>query len=269
MKKNGNNEVIGDYYLGLDVGTNSVGWAVTDRDYNVLKAKGKALWGVNLFEEAQTAAERRTARVNRRRLARRKQRLNWLEDLFAEEIAKKDPDFFHRLHASDLLPEDKSEELRKYKYLLFNDTGFNDTDYSKRWPSIYHLRRDLVHSDEEFDVRLVFLALRHILRNRGHFYAEIVDGSHEKPLSEILDEFLLFLYEEFDTEINFESREQFEKILTDRELGTDDKKRQLNALVKQRDKEEKSNISAAEAVNLLAGSKVKLSKLFCDDELKE
>ena len=27
------------YYLGLDMGTNSVGWAVTDANYNLLKAK--------------------------------------------------------------------------------------------------------------------------------------------------------------------------------------------------------------------------------------
>ena len=30
------------WYLGLDVGTNSVGWAVTDPDYNIRKCKGNA-----------------------------------------------------------------------------------------------------------------------------------------------------------------------------------------------------------------------------------
>ena len=40
MKVNGNNLNSGDYYIGLDIGTNSVGWAVTDKDYNVLKFKG-------------------------------------------------------------------------------------------------------------------------------------------------------------------------------------------------------------------------------------
>ena len=29
------------YYVGLDVGTNSVGWAVTDTDYNLLRFRGK------------------------------------------------------------------------------------------------------------------------------------------------------------------------------------------------------------------------------------
>ena len=28
------------YYLGLDIGTNSVGWAVTDENYNLCKYAG-------------------------------------------------------------------------------------------------------------------------------------------------------------------------------------------------------------------------------------
>ena len=75
MKQNGNNLKKGNYYLGLDVGTNSVGWAVTDQDYNVKKFKGKSMWGARLFDEAQDASARRMARSARRRLNRRKQRL--------------------------------------------------------------------------------------------------------------------------------------------------------------------------------------------------
>lgn len=66
---------INDYYVGLDIGTNSVGWAVTDTQYNILRKKGKSMWGVRLFEEAKTAAERRTARTNRRRLQRKNKEL--------------------------------------------------------------------------------------------------------------------------------------------------------------------------------------------------
>ena len=36
------------YYIGLDVGTNSVGWAVTDPEYNVLRFKGNSMWGARL-----------------------------------------------------------------------------------------------------------------------------------------------------------------------------------------------------------------------------
>ena len=40
------------YYIGLDLGTSSVGWAVTDENYNLVKKHGKDLWGVREFEEA-------------------------------------------------------------------------------------------------------------------------------------------------------------------------------------------------------------------------
>ena len=82
-----------DYYLGFDIGTDSVGWAVTDDNYNILKFHGKNMWGIRLFDEAHTAAERRVFRTNRRRIARRKWRIQLLQELFAEEISKVDPNF--------------------------------------------------------------------------------------------------------------------------------------------------------------------------------
>lgn len=47
------------YYLGLDVGSASVGWAVCNKNYELCKFKGKDMWGIRLFENAQTAATRR------------------------------------------------------------------------------------------------------------------------------------------------------------------------------------------------------------------
>lgn len=34
-----------NYYVGLDIGTDSVGWAVTDPEYKLLRVKGKDMWG--------------------------------------------------------------------------------------------------------------------------------------------------------------------------------------------------------------------------------
>jgi len=87
-------EYTGDYYIGLDCGTSSVGWAVTDPEYHLLRAKGKTLWGSRLFKEASTAAERRTFRSARRRLDRSQARLKLLRLLFRDEIAKVDPNFY-------------------------------------------------------------------------------------------------------------------------------------------------------------------------------
>ena len=35
------------YFLGLDIGTNSVGWSVTDDNYNILNFNGKKMWGTD------------------------------------------------------------------------------------------------------------------------------------------------------------------------------------------------------------------------------
>ena len=35
-----------DYYAGFDIGTDSVGYAVADTDYNLCKFKGNAMWTV-------------------------------------------------------------------------------------------------------------------------------------------------------------------------------------------------------------------------------
>ena len=59
-----------EWYLGLDVGSASVGWAATDSNYKLLRKNKKRLWGARLFEEAKTAAERRSFRAGRRRLTR-------------------------------------------------------------------------------------------------------------------------------------------------------------------------------------------------------
>ena len=74
------------YYLGLDIGTDSVGYAVTDNQYTLKKFHGEPAWGVTIFDAASQAAERRMYRVNRRRLDRRQQRVTLLQELFAVEI---------------------------------------------------------------------------------------------------------------------------------------------------------------------------------------
>ena len=42
------------YYVGIDLGTSSVGWAATDENYNFLRLKGKTAWGARLFDGANT-----------------------------------------------------------------------------------------------------------------------------------------------------------------------------------------------------------------------
>lgn len=159
------------YYLGLDMGTSSVGWAVTDAQYCILRKKGKDMWGIREFEQAESAAERRSHRINRRRRQRQVARIGLLKDYFADEIEKVDKNFYVRMENSKYFMEDKDERLQSHNG-IFDDDTFKDEDYYKLYPTIFHLRAALLDMDntgQAFDVRLVYLALLNMFKHRGHF----------------------------------------------------------------------------------------------------
>lgn len=151
------------FYLGLDIGTDSVGYAVTDDQYRLRKHKGEPLWGVTLFEKAQLAKDRRTYRTMRRQIDRRQQRVALLEELFAPEIGKIDAKFFLRRRESALFPEDAPDGVRLF------DGGITDEEYHRLYPTIHHLIVELMESCEPHDVRLVYLACAWLVAHRGHF----------------------------------------------------------------------------------------------------
>jgi len=266
MKHNGNNFSAGDWYLGLDVGTESAGWAATDPTYHLLKYHGKEMWGARLFAEAEDASGRRTARTNRRRLARRKWRLQLLEELFAPEILKIDPGFFIRLHDSNLYPEDKHDKACKYS--LFCDKDYTDKDYLREYPNIYCLRSELIHSSEPHDARLVFLALHHIMKSRGHFLYEFSDSDTGVSLSDALQQFKNTLAD-FGVSFSAADQQSFLNALQEK-TGISQKAKNLQkAYGKIESSEEPSGVSVAVLLELLAGKKVNLCKLFNDEKLKE
>lgn len=161
-----------EYNIGLDMGTNSVGWAVTDKVGSISHFKGKPTLGSRLFDAAQTAAKARVHRGQRRRYVRRRWRLDLLQSLFQDEINKIDPEFFYRLRQSRLLVEDREKEHADYRWPIFNGSDFNEIDYYKRFPTIYHLRKWLMETDERADIRLIYLAFHNIVKHRGNFLRE-------------------------------------------------------------------------------------------------
>lgn len=264
MKINGNQKISSNYYIGLDVGTSSIGWAVTDPEYNIPKFKGNAMWGARLFEEAVTAAERRQYRVSRRLGKRKHQRLEWLELLFDEEISKTDPTFFMRLKDSSLSLEDKTHKL---KYPLFNDNNYTDKDYYRDYPTAYHLRKKLIESQEPHDIRLVYLALHHILKSRGHFLFDMEVSGEYKTVDVLLDEFIEQIIDEYDSEVVFKDKELFIATMINRDLGITAKKKALRESVEIKGETDQLNLTAA--IDMLAGATVKFSDLFYDESLKQ
>ena len=121
-----------EYFIGLDIGTSSVGWAVTNTKYEVIKFNGKKMWGSRLFAEASTAEDRRVHRTNRRRLQRRVDRINLLEEIFSEEMSKVDPEFFIRLKESKFHLEDK---VIDEKNIIFKEKEDGD---KKFWIYLRH-----------------------------------------------------------------------------------------------------------------------------------
>lgn len=174
------------YYLGLDMGVGSVGWAVTDENYQLLRARGKDLWGVRLFDEASTAADRRSNRVSRRRRQREKARIRFLKNIFKTSIDQVDPGFFERLDDSKFFVEDKHEHQ---PFALFADTGYTDEEYFQDYPTIFHLRMELIKNPEPHDVRLVYLAILNLFKYRGHFLASNIDGEYQTNFKEIYHQF--------------------------------------------------------------------------------
>lgn len=156
-----------EYTLGLDIGTNSVGWAVVDENRQLVRKGKKRLWGVRMFDESSDASERRTYRNSRRRIQRRKERITLLRDLFSSEINKVDTTFFQRMDESFYTLEDRNIKCND----LFNNFMTNK-EYYDTYPTIWHLRKELCTSKEKADIRLIYLACHHIVKYRGNFLQE-------------------------------------------------------------------------------------------------
>ena len=251
------------YYLGLDIGTNSVGWAVTDENYNLCKYAGKRMWGIRLFEGGETAEQRRISRSNRRRLSRKKQRIDLLQELFAEEIAKMDPTFFIRLNESRLHLEDKSTGE---KFPLFTDKDYTDIQYYKEYPAMYHLRKELIENSKVHDVRLVYLACHHILKNRGHF---LINGSFSdvKKLSSVCESMLNSFNGISKYQIEINDIERLEEILSDRKKQKSVKAKELIQIFECGPCEDKTDEKTCKAIvsNLskwLTGLKGNINSIF-------
>ena len=250
-----------DYYVGLDCGTSSIGFAVTDTDYNLLQARHKDMWGSHLFDEASTAEQRRIQRNSRKRLQRRTERIKLLQSIFAEAIGKMDPTFFLRLNESALWQEDRSND-NKQPFSLFNDKDYTDEDFNKEYPTIYHLRKALIDGTAKQDPRLVYLALHHIIKNRGHFLFPGDNLASVNDISQVINALTESYYAIFEEELNFDTADSIKEALELRR-----KSERLDRLCdifrSSNDKRKKSVLKMA------IGYKVKPHAVFENDEYEE
>ena len=252
------------YSIGLDIGTNSVGWAVITDDYKVPSKKMKVLGntdkhfikknliGALLFDEGTTAEDRRLKRTARRRYTRRKNRLRYLQEIFSPEISKVDSSFFHRLDDSFLVPEDK----RGSKYPIFA-TLAEEKEYHKNFPTIYHLRKQLANSKEKADLRLIYLALAHMIKYRGHFLYEESFDIKNNDIQKIFNEFISIYDNTFEGSSLSGQNAQIEAIFTDKISKSAKRERVLRLFP-----DEKSTGLFSEFLKLIVGNQADFKKHF-------
>lgn len=256
------------YYLGLDMGTSSVGWAVTDKNYNLIRAKGKDLWGIREFDEASTSVERRTKRIARRRHQRDIVRRGIVREYFHDAISAVDTAFFARIDNSRYYLEDKDEEAKTVN-VLFDDKEYKDTDYFREYPTVFHLRKELMENPTPHDVRMVYLAVINLFKHRGHFLNAGISSDDERSFTDLFGEFCSALEDicglTFD-KVN--GCNEIESIMGNKEISRTRKSEEISDIlgVTKQDK------AAMAYIKLLCGLKVDVKDLFgkeiFDEDLK-
>lgn len=260
-----------NYYLGLDIGTNSVGYAVTDEQYNLCKFKGEPMWGATLFDTAEHASVRRTARTARRRLDRRQGRIKLLMDLFATEISKIDDGFFKRIKESYLYPENDEQKVR-----IFGSYK-EQKAYTNNYPTIHHLIVKLMNSNQSHDARLVYLACAWLVAHRGHFLSDVDKRSVDAVTDfKVVYQNLVNFIKHDEYALPWSESIQIEKIenALKIKLGITKKIKMLTEVLfgggkapKNVDEEHEYNYELV--IKLLCGGKASLKDLFGKDEYDE
>ena len=251
------------YNIGLDIGVGSVGWCVTDDNGNILKKNGKNMWGSRIFNEAKTAQETRSYRSNRRRISRRKERINILQSLVHEDMEKDYPNFFELLKESSLNFDDKikSNNILGKKYNLFTDEKMTDKSYYQKFPTIYHLRNYLVKTEQKVDIRLVYLAIHHIIKYRGNFLYDGDFSNNANEVDEKLNLILDFLNQTYNINLKDE-RELILKILSEKNMTKADKKDKVMACF---EFEKSDKAILVNIINSFLGYSFDLNKIFESD----
>ena len=136
--------------------------------------------------------------------------------------------FFRRLKESSLWLEDKSS---KEKFTLFNDDNYKDYDFYKQYPTIFHLRNELIKNPEKKDIRLVYLAIHSIFKSRGHFLFEGQNLKEIKNFETLYNNLIAFLEDNgINKIIDKNNIEKLEKIVCDSKKGLKDKEKEFKEI---------------------------------------
>lgn len=147
MKKTSN------YGIGLAIGREAVGYAVVEKSGELARFKGKAMWGISWTGAAEQTILHKTPAFD--------DSIRDLQKLFSDQLSKLDPDFLFRVRSG----EAAGTEFDGFQALM--GQAFDKKTYLKSCPTIYHLRKQLLSCKKRVDLRLIYLALHHMLKHGG------------------------------------------------------------------------------------------------------
>ena len=125
----------------------------------------------------------------------------------------------------------------------------------------------MAHSKEPHDVRLVYLALHHLLKHRGHFLYENTGEGDGKKIDEAIADLSVLLNDSYGLSFVPADMERFIRVLTGTETISAKKKSILAAYGSLEN--DNDSVDLKTLLELLTGAKVGLDKLFKDDSLKD
>src|SRR5699024_234453 len=129
----------------------------------------------------------------------------------------------------------------------------------RKYPTIYHLREALIKEDKEFHPRLIYLALHHLTKFRGHFLNENMNwnsNQDENDLAINIQIYFELLEEKLEyphVKLTKENIESIITILEDKERNNSDKRRDTLKLLHK---------DYREAISLLVGLSSNAYKYF-------
>lgn len=129
---------------------------------------------------------------------------------------------------------------------------------------MYHLRYALATQAGPFDVRLLYLAVQHIAKHRGHFLFDNLDASKVNDFNAVFSEVENYVRDEMGIEDwSCQNIDELAKVLCDVNLGRTTKQKAMQSLLPAQTKQQKA------IIQLFSGGKAKLAELFVDAELDE
>lgn len=221
--------MVKDYFLGLSVSNGKIGYAAVDHNNDLVRvpanhrlgiSKSKLALGLANFEPGQPAQERRVFRTGRRGTSRTKMRVRYWKKIFEPEIVKEtgDDEFFERMEKSWMSPLDERKKIPTGAAVKITE------DTYKHFPTVYHLRKWLMETNEKADLRYIAMAVHNIIVYPGNFLSKLPPSSYASSKLNVKEEIEAIneAMADLNAKISFDTDydDQIEAVLKDRRQPT-------------------------------------------------